>query len=154
MTLTGIILIIVIGIIFVLIEILVIPGVGVVGIIGVILMAVGVYFAYKIDAMSGHITLAGSMLVSSGLLALSLRAKTWEKISLKEELTGKVNTLDENSVKAGDIGIASSRLAPIGKAMINGHYFEVKSYVGFIDESTEIVVLKVEGKNIIVKAKV
>ena len=153
MTLTGILMIIILGLIFMLVEVLVIPGIGVVGIIGGLLMCVGVYFAYEIDSVTGHITLGSTALVSVGVLVLSLRSKTWDRIMLKKEVKSRVNVIEEGSIKVGDVGVAITRLNPIGNARINGLLVEVKSFSSFIDEKTELAVTKVEGGSITVKSK-
>ena len=72
---------------------------------------------------------------------------------LKKELTGKVPTLDEKLIKAGDTGTTLSRLAPIGKAMINNQIAEVQSTVDLIDENQEITVVKTDNNKIWVKLK-
>jgi membrane-bound ClpP family serine protease len=64
-----------------------------------------------------------------------------------------VNVIKENAVRAGDSGKTVSRLAPAGKAMINGEYYEVHTIGEFIDPGSEIVVTKVEFNKITVKLK-
>ena len=46
-----------------------------------------------------------------------------------------------------------SRLAPIGKARINGVIVEAKSLDELIDEKTEVTVIRVDGYNVIVERK-
>jgi len=153
MTLTIILLLILLGILLMLAEIFVIPGVGVVGIIGFVLMAVGVYLSYSFGTTTGHITLAATAVVSTGLLVIAFQSKTWDRLAVKSQLTGKVNVLDAEQVKVGDVGLTVSRLAPMGKVKINDHYVEAKSFSTFIDESTPVEVVKVERSKIIVKIK-
>ncbi len=149
MTLTAIILLIILGIILLVLEILVIPGVGVVGIIGVILLLLGIFFAYRINNNTGHLIFAGSFLVAIGLIFLSLRAKTWNRVMLKTEIDGKVNILE--GIKVGEKGIAVSRLAPMGNVKINEQFAEASAQGEFIHENSEVQVVKVEGNKIIVK---
>lgn len=151
MTLTAVILIILLGLILLLLEILVIPGLGVAGIIGAILMLAGIFFAYRIDNTTGHLIFAGSLLASIGLIMLALRTKTWNRIMLKTEISGKVNTLEEDEIKPGDKGITVSRLAPMGKVKVNERFAEASARGEFINENTEVQVVKVEGGKIIVK---
>ncbi len=150
MTLTGIIIIIVLGLIFMLIEVLIIPGVGVVGITGGILMCIGVYYAYVSDTTTGHIALACTAASSIGLLLLSLRAKTWNRLMLKDKIDSKIHNVISD-IKAGDKGIAITRLNPMGKARINDQLVEVKSYSAFINENTPLIVIDVEKNQITVK---
>lgn len=151
MTLTAIILLVLLGIILLLIEILVIPGFGIPGIIGIILMLAGIFFAYRIDNTTGHLIFAGSFLASIGLIALALRADTWNRIMLKTKISGKVNELEGKEIKVGDMGISVSRLAPMGKVKINDQFAEASARGEFINENSTVQVIKVEGNKIFVK---
>ncbi len=149
-----IISLIVIGMAFLLLEILVVPGATVVGIVGVAMMAVGVYLSYShFDAQVGHITLAATFFFIVISIGFALKSKTWKKAMLNDELKGKVNVFEEDVVKKGDEGVTISRLNPMGKALINGEYYEVTSKDDFINENSEIEIVKVEGNKIIVKLK-
>ncbi len=152
MTWTIIAVLIIVGFIFLLLEILVLPGTNVAGVIGFILLVVGVWQAYAVyGGKSGTITLIATVVVSAIILYYSLQAKTWRRVSLKSEINGKVNIVDKNKVKPGDKGKTVSRLAPMGKAYINGVYVEVSSEGEFIDQNTEIEIIKIDHKKIIVK---
>jgi len=145
---------IVIGLIFLALEILVIPGVGVAGVIGFILIALGVWQTYAGHGMlAGHLVLGGTFLLTVLTLVISLRGKTWKRLALSTTIGSKVNTIDEGNLKPGDEGKTVSRLAPMGKAVINGEFYEVTTNGDFIDQQTDIVVLKIEYSKIIVKRK-
>jgi membrane-bound ClpP family serine protease len=146
--------IILIGFIFLLLEILVVPGTTIVGVAGIGLMGAGVFFSYtQFGAVMGTLTLAGTLLFAIAALALAFRSNTWKKAMLNSEVLGKVNIFESDKVKPGDTGLTISRLNPMGKALINGEYYEVTSNYSLIDHNTEIVVTKVEGNKIIVKSK-
>lgn len=152
MSWTIIAVLIFIGLTFIVLEILVIPGQGIAGIIGLIIMAVGIWQTYTVyGSTSGHIVLGASFLVSVISLVLSLRSKTWKKMMLKSEIDGKVNLIDDKKIKKGDVGKAISRLAPAGKAYFGDEYYEVHTYGTFIDQNTEIEVIKIEHNKIFVK---
>jgi membrane-bound ClpP family serine protease len=154
MSWTVIALLIFIGIIFIVLEVLVLPGTTVAGILGFILIALGVWQTYRIHgATAGHVTLAISLVAGIGLLILSLRSKTWNRMMLKTEITGKMNVIENDAVKAGDTGITISRLAPAGKVLVNDEYFEAHTQGDFIDQQKEIIVMKVEANKLIVKLK-
>ncbi|MDQ3190125.1 MAG: NfeD family protein [Bacteroidota bacterium] len=153
MTITVIVLLILAGLILVLLEILVVPGIGVVGILGGIMIIFAIIGGYNRSPVHGHITLAASFLLSIILIYLSIKTKTWKKMSLNNEIDGRVNTRVENSVNEGDIGLTISRLNPMGKALINDNLYEVESKVGYIPENKEIIVLKATPNKIIVKLK-
>jgi len=154
MSLTVIAILIIVGLLFLIIEILVVPGTTVVGIVGFILIAIGVWQTYAAYGASvGHWVLAGTLVLTVGALALSLRSNTWKRFMLKSNLDGKANVIEADSVKVGDEGIAISRLVPMGKALINNQYFEVSSTGDFIDEQSKVVVTKIEFNKIYIKKK-
>lgn len=154
MTLTIIGLIIFMGLVFMLLEVLVIPGTTFVGIIGILLMIVGIYFAYtKHGTMVGHYFLVGASVLSFIVIFLALKSDTWKKATLNTELDSKVNTIDAEKVKVGDEGKTISRLSPMGKALINENYYEVESRGGYVDENSDIVVVKISGNKIYVNPK-
>jgi membrane-bound ClpP family serine protease len=143
-----------IGFIFLVLEILVIPGTGIAGIIGFALIGIAVWQTYAVYGNApGHIVLGISILLTFITLALSLRAKTWSRISLNSSISSRVNVFEEVNVKPGDTGEAVSRLVPIGKAFINGDYYEVSTTGEYIDQGTEIVVTKIVNNKIKVKPK-
>ena len=151
MSVTLIVLLILAGLLFVMLEILIIPGIGVVGVIGGAMIIFAIVSAYAISPTHGHIALIGSLLLSVITILLSLKAKTWQKISLSKEIEGRVN-VRETLVNEGDKGVTISRLNPIGKALINDQIFEVESTEGYLPENIEIVVVKVSVNKIRVKS--
>lgn len=146
---------IVLGILFLLLEIFLIPGFGIAGIAGIIFLAGGIADAYIfLGATAGHITLAGSAIVLAGAFYWLVKTKALLKVSLHSRIDGAVDTNDLRSVAVGDTGMALSRLNPIGKVLIRDVTVEGKSYDGaFIEEDSEIEVVKVESYNVWVKRK-
>lgn len=145
---------ILIGLAFLLLEILVIPGTGVAGIVGFILIGIGVWQAYTYyGAATGHWVLGGTIVGTVAVLAYSLRAKTWRRISLKSEIESKVNLIDEDKLKPGDPGKSISRLVPTGKAVFNNEFYEVRTMGEFLDPDVDIVIEKIEDHKIYVKPK-
>lgn len=153
MSISIVILLILLGLIFVMLEILVIPGVGFVGAIGGILIIIAIYGAYGIQTSYGHLALAGSIMLSVLTIYLSLKSNTWKNLSLNQSIEGKVNTFDEQLLSVGDTGVAVSRLAPMGKALIKDNLYEVQSKEGYITENSEIIIDKLSSDKIIVKLK-
>lgn len=154
MSWTVIAILIIIGLLFIVLEILVIPGQGIAGIIGLVIMTIGIYQTYVIyGSTSGHIVLGSSFVLSVLALVLSLRSNTWKKMMLSKTIDSKVNTIDEESLKVGDIGKSVSRLVPAGKALINNEFFEVHTHGDFIDPQTEIEVISIDHNKIFVKLK-
>ncbi|MFO7979180.1 MAG: NfeD family protein [Bacteroidales bacterium] len=146
---------IVIGILFLLLEILVVPGTTIVGLLGVGLLVSGVVMAFiSYGTTTGLVTLAASLLLSVAAIAISLKSNTWKSAMLSTSNLGRVNTMEEGIVVAGDEGVTVSRLNPYGKALIKDEYYEVVSRDALVNENTPIVVIKVEGNKIIVKPKI
>ncbi len=154
MSWTLIAVLIFVGLLFIILEILVIPGQGVLGIIGLVVMGVGIWQTYySYGAFYGHIVLASSLVVSILSLIYSLRSRTWKRMTLKSEVDGRVNVIDDQKLKLGDVGKSVSRLAPAGKALINNEFYEVHTYGDFIDPQKEIEVISIDHNKIIVKQK-
>jgi membrane-bound ClpP family serine protease len=145
---------IILGLMVLALEILVIPGVGIAGVIGFILIAVGVWQAYAgYGMLAGHLVLGSTLVLTVLTLVLSLRGKTWRRLALSTSIDSKVNVIDAEKIKPGDTGVTVSRLAPMGKALINGEFYEVSTDGDFVDPKTEILVLKIEYNKVIVKRK-
>lgn len=151
MTLTATILLILLGLFLVLLEIMVVPGL-IVGIIGAVMMIGGVVSAWiNHGSSTGLMVLGGTAVATVLSIILAFRSKTWKRVTLESSIDGRVNTLKEDSIKPGDTGITISRLAPMGKALINDQQLEVQSITGFVNENTPVIVTKVTGNKILVK---
>ncbi len=152
MTWTIIAVLLILGLIFLLLEILVFPGTSVAGIIGFALMVVAIWQTYTTyGRIAGHIMVAGTIITSVVAVYFSLKSKTWERASLKTEITGHVNDISLEKFKPGVKGISSSRLAPMGKALIMDEYIEVRCESSFVDPNTEIIITRIEDNKIFVK---
>ncbi|HOP12717.1 MAG TPA: hypothetical protein PLH09_01975 [Lentimicrobium sp.] len=154
MSLTLIIILIIAGLLFLLLEVLVIPGTTVVGIAGFALIVFSVWESYHVfGSPTGHFVLIGTIFFTILTVYLVLKSKTWNKIMLKTEISGKVNEIDSTKVQAGDPGVTVSRLTPGGKALINNEYYEVHTNGEFIDQESEIIVTHLADNKIFVKRK-
>lgn len=154
MTILVIIILILIGVLLLLLEILVVPGVTIAGIGGALFIAAGVYMSYNNYGNNiGHLTVVFSIAIAILAIVLALKSKTWDKLSLKSKITSKVETFANDSFNVGDSGLAITRIAPIGKARINNISVEVKSIGMYIDENSEIEIVRIEYKTIVVKPK-
>jgi membrane-bound ClpP family serine protease len=154
MSIFAISLLILLGIILILIELLVIPGISVAGIGGFLLIIGGIILGYYFHGT----TVGNYILLSTGvfmilMVVLALKLKTWQKFGLQSTIDSKVGVLFENEIKIGDEGETISRLAPIGKAMINDKLFEVHSDGEYVDVHRKIVVNRISGNKIFVETK-
>lgn len=136
-----------------LLEIFLLPGITVAGAGGVVFALGGLFYAYTVGTTVGHITLAASVVVFTGVFFWLLRAKSFNKVALHAEVDSKLTSSRDLGIAVGDEGITLSRLAPIGKARINGITVEAKSQDVLIDEQQPVVVIRVDGYNVIVKTK-
>jgi membrane-bound ClpP family serine protease len=153
MTWTLIILLILIGLFLVILEIVAIPGTTVAGVLGVLIIIFAIWESYiSKGIIAGNITLAVTILFLFVSLYYALKSKTWKKLQLNTAIDSKIDNI-KDKVKVNDEGITVSRLAPSGKALINGEYFEVHTLSAFIDPNTSIVVIKIENNKIIVQPK-
>jgi membrane-bound ClpP family serine protease len=148
-----IVILIILGILLFVIEFLLVPGVTVAGIGGLILTVFGVYKAFNdYGATTGVWVLIGTLLLSVFVIVMSLRARTWDRLMLKTNIQGSVDSdLTEEQIKVGDRGTTLTRLAPMGKVMVNELVREAKSIEGYVDEHEEIEVVSVHGTRINVK---
>ena len=155
MTILAIILLVIFGFLLIMLEFFVVPGITIAGIGGVLLMAGGVYMAYDVFGTPiGHYYLGAVLFISIILIYFAFRSDTWKRLALKNEIKGKANTHKEDDFKVGDFGVAVSRLAPMGTVEVNDKTIEGHSQSSFIDQGTEIVVVKVMNTKLIVKPKI
>ena len=151
---TVVIVLIVLGILLFVIEFLLVPGITIAGIGGLVLTVFGVYKAFNDFGSSiGVWVLIGTLMISVFVIAMSLRARTWNRLMLKTKIKGTVDTaLSDEEIKVGDKGSTLTRLAPMGKVLVNDIVREAKSIEGYIDEHSDIEVVSVVGTRISVKS--
>lgn len=135
------------------VELVLLPGTTVAGFAAMIISGFGVYLAFvRLGTNGGLITLSLLLVLSVAVIAVCLKARTWRRFALKHEIDGKSQELpQDNGVKIGDRGTAITRLAPMGKVLIDGKTFEAKSIDAYVDQRTEIEVIGFENFNVIVK---
>jgi len=143
---------IVLGIFFMIVEVFLIPGISIAGVGGVACMVGGIVLAYmQLGTQGGTLTLIISVIVLGIMLYLFFRSKMLDKMALKSEIGSKTEPFQGLNVSVGDTGITLSRLAPIGKVLINGKAIEGRSQNIMIDENTPIVVVEVGTYNVLVR---
>ncbi|MDR0814904.1 MAG: hypothetical protein LBN37_04030 [Bacteroidales bacterium] len=144
-------MLIVIGMALIVVEVVVLPGITVAGIAGIVLIAAGVFVSFSAFGETvGIISLIGSSLLFIVFLIYALRAKTWNRLSLKSEIDSKVNLVNDD-IQVGDAAVTISRLAPMGKILIRDTIVEAKSILGLIDENKAVKVIEVSGNSIVVQ---
>lgn len=141
-----------VGIFLVVAEIIFIPGIFIAGTAGVLLSIWGVYLSFEsYGSTVGVIVLISTVVANISAVFFTLRGKTWEKFSLHDEHTAKVNEHRTESIQIGDRGMTVSVLKPIGKAIFNDQVIEVSTKGSYIEEKSEIEVINISSNKIIVE---
>lgn len=148
-----IISLIILGALLLVAEIILLPGLTISGIGGFIAYGVAIYLGFNYYGTTGGLIVIGVIIVLSVLaILLSLRAKTWQRLSLKHSIDSTSQQQPEVTVQVGERGVAVTRLAPMGKVTINNQTYEAKSLGDvYVDERSEIEVTGFENFNVIVK---
>lgn len=148
MTPTVIIIVLIVGLLLLTLEIVAIPG-GFAGVIGFLLTAFGVWQSYGWLGMTGGtIVLGCCVAICIILLTIFMKSKTWKAFSLNEASDSTVNQIEDPDIKVGAKGTTVARLAPTGKALIDGRLVEVHAINKFIDQDRPIEVVAIEGYRI------
>lgn len=148
----------VLGIIALILEIFFIPGFGVAGVLGVILLGWGVLLIsvdifHATQALTTALIL--TMVVLIGGIWLARKYNFWHKVTLvnrQKPEEGYLAPLKELEQLLGQQGIAATPLRPAGAALIEGKRIDVVTEGEFITPGTTILVVKVEGTRVVVKA--
>ncbi len=145
------ILIMLIAILLGLAEIFLFPGITIAGIGGVLFAGGGLYYAYSLSPMIGHITLIASAILFVIGMVWFMRSRSLNKLALHTNVDSRLESSQDLGIQVGDEGQSISRLAPIGKAQFGDKTVEAQSEVGFIDENTPVKVIRVTGYNVVVR---
>lgn len=163
----------VLGLILVLIELIFIPGVVVLALLGTLMMLGSLLWAMVdyypnapewpgFDVLLLPLANLGVALGLSAVAAFFL-AQFFPKIPVLRRLVLTTNqpgggslTMDEpgaarSALRAGDKGRAVSMLRPIGRAEFNGEVVDARTEGNFISPGTPVIVLRVEGSEVIVE---
>ena len=135
---------IIVGLILFIIEVFLLPGISIAGIISAVCLLYANYYAFDtLGTIPGCITLTISAMGVIGITIWFMRSKTVDKLSLKKTIDYRPEPLKGLDLKAGDEGIALTRLALIGNAEFNGRIIEVRSSGDFIDQKSKIRVERI-----------
>ena len=148
-----IILLVVLALLLFAAEALILPGHGISGICAGVCVIVADIMIYQEYGTQAAIL---AVLISTAIVLLFFwwfaHSKTLDRMSLHSTISSTSATPSQLSVKAGDTGVATTRLALIGNAKIADYDVEVKSEDGFINEGT-IIVTRVNEALILVKKR-
>lgn len=143
-----IITLILVGLLLIAAEILLVPGIGIAGILGLLSMGGSCYYAfYEFGSTTGSVVTAVNAILITSLTFYVLRAKTWRRMSLETKIDAKALEDDSQYVHVGEVGMAVSRMAPMGTVKFGDKVFEAKTLEGIVDPGTQVqIVLIEEGK--------
>lgn len=140
------------GLILFIIEVFLLPGISIAGIISAICLLYANYYAFEtMGTLPGCITLAISAIGVIAITVWFMRSKTVDKLSLKKTIDYKPEPLKGLNLKAGDEGVALTRLALIGNAEFDGNIIEVRSTGDFIEEKSRIRVNRIRDGIVLVE---
>ena len=140
------------GLILFIIEVFLLPGVSIAGIASAACLLYANYYAFDtLGTVPGCITLVISAIGVIAITIWFMRSKTVDKLSLKKSIDYKPNPLKGLDLKAGDEGVALTRLALIGNAEFNGNIIEVRSIGDFIEEKSRIRVNRIRDGIVLVE---
>ena len=147
-----IVLLILLGVLFCVAELLLLPGLSIGAFLSVACYGGAVWYAFDaLGTTAGVVTIVVVLIVSLISIIFSLRAKTWQCFALKQQIDSTSMPHPESELSVGAVGVAVSRLSPMGKVNINGKIYEAKSEDVFIDHREQIEVVGFENFNVIVR---
>lgn len=135
-----------------------IPGFGLFGIAGILSILASFYYVLGANAAALN-WLAVSIVAAVAIFALLIKYlpsnPAWNLFVLKdkqENSEGYSGTPDM-TMYAGKTGVALTTLRPAGIAVIDGVRTDVVTFGDYIDSGTQIIVVRVEGNKVFVKAQ-
>lgn len=148
-----IISIITFGIFLLVVEVFLLPGTTVAGIAGILIMIAGILLSYgNLGVAAGNLSLLISAIISVVLFIIGYKTLNSKGVALDDELTGKVNTLDDDfDLALDDEGMAYGDIKPTGKAIFKHKIYNVKTNGEFIPDNAAIQIIDIHRNQITVK---
>ncbi|MBQ5394405.1 MAG: NfeD family protein, partial [Alistipes sp.] len=135
-------LLILFGVLFLVTELVLLPGVSVGALLSLVCYGAAIYLGFtQFGTTTGVVVIVVILILSLLATILSLRAKTWQRFSLKQEIRSSSMPTPSDELVVGDRGVTLSRLAPMGKVVINDRQYEAKTTGSYIDAQTPIEVI-------------
>lgn len=152
MELFYIILLVFFGLLFLVAELVLLPGVSIGAILSLVCYGGSIYLAFRdFGTAAGVAVIVVILLLSAAAVVVSLRAKTWQRFSLRQEIRSSSSVLPAEELRVGQRGVTLSRLSPMGKVEIDGKVYEAKSTGAYVDPRQEVEVVGFENFSVIVK---
>ena len=153
MELFYIVLLIVLGLLFLVAELVLLPGVSVGALLALVCDGFAIWLGFRdFGTTGGAVVIVAVLVLSLVVTVVSLRAKTWQRFSLRQEIrSSSTPVLPSEELHAGDRGKTLSRLSPMGKVEIGGRIYEAKSLDAYVDPRREVEVVGFENFSVILK---
>lgn len=147
-----IVILVLFGLLFLIAEIVLLPGVSVGALLSLVCYGSSIYLAFRdYGPVAGVVVVLIILVLSAVATFLSLRAKTWQRFSLRQEIDSSSMPAPATELKVGDRGTTLSRLSPMGKIEVGGRIYEAKSLGAYVDPRREVEVVGFENFSVIVK---
>lgn len=147
-----ILLLILLAILFLIAELVLLPGVSVAGVLSLICGGSAIYRAFvDFGWEAGVVVTLIELILALVTVVFSLRAKTWQRFALKQQVDSSAGSPVEHEVRVGACGRTLSRLSPMGSVEIEGKIYEAKLLSGYADPHTDVEVVGFENTSVIVK---
>ena len=123
-----IVLLVFFGLLFLVAELVLLPGVSIGAVLALVCYGSSVYLAFRdFGPVTRTVVILVILVLSVIATVVSLRAKTWQRFSLKQEIrSSSMPVIPADELQVGDRGVTISRLSPMGKVEIQAHH-RVKS---------------------------
>lgn len=145
-------LLIFLGILFLVAELVFLSGSFFGTVLSVVCYGSAIWLAFaEYGNTAGIISIAAVAFLSFVATVVSLRAKTWQRLSLPNEIESSSMELPELTLGIGDKGTTVSRLSPMGKISVAGRIYEAKSVDSYIDPKCDVEVVGFENFSVIVR---
>lgn len=147
-----IVILIFFGLLFLVAEIVLLPGISVGALLSMVCYGSSIYLAFRDHGpVAGVVVILVILVLSTAATILSLRAKTWQRFSLRQEIDSSSMHSPETELHVGDRGTTVSRLSPMGKIEVGGRIYEAKSQDVYVDPRRDVEVVGFENFSVIVK---
>jgi len=147
-----IVLLIFFGLLFLVAELVLLPGVSIGALLSLVCYGSSIYLAFRdYGPLTGIVVVLVILVLSVVSVVFSLRAKTWQRFSLKQEIRSSSMPEPDKELQVGARGKSVSRLSPMGKIMVDGRLYEAKSQDVYIDPRSDVEVVGFENFSVIVR---
>lgn len=153
MELFYIVLLIVLGLLFLVAELVLLPGVSVGALLALVCDGFAIWLGFRdFGTAGGAVVIVAVLVLSLVVTVVSLRAKTWQRFSLRQEIrSSSMPVTPAEELKVGDRGTTVSRLSPMGKVEIGGKTYEAKSQGPYVDPQRTVEVVGFENFSVVVR---